>query len=119
MPDCDCDVDIAVERTFAGYSLAPAAPAVAVAERALRACGFEPVRVASGGGSDANALIAKGVSVVNLANGTERSHEPGERVSVDALEGMLEVALSILEQAGSPEAVRPAAEAALVPDAAL
>ena len=33
--------------------------------------------------------------MVNLANGTERHHEPGERVSVAALEGMLEVALAL------------------------
>jgi len=35
---------------------------------------------------------------VNLANGTERNHEPGERVSVRALEDMLEVALALLEE---------------------
>jgi tripeptide aminopeptidase len=34
-----------------------------------------------------------------LANGTERNHEPTERVSVDALEGMLEVAIALFEQA--------------------
>ncbi len=37
------------------------APAVRVAEAALRACGYEPVRISSGGGSDANALIAAGL----------------------------------------------------------
>ena len=64
-----------------------------MAEAALRACGHEPVRISSGGGSDANALIAQGFQTVNLANGTERNHEPGERVSVEALEEMLDVAL--------------------------
>jgi tripeptide aminopeptidase len=34
---------------------------------------------------------------VNLANGTEHNHEPGERVSVVALEGMLDVALALLD----------------------
>jgi tripeptide aminopeptidase len=99
--DCDCDVDVGVERTFAGYRLPATAPAVRVAEAALRACGHEPVRIASGGGSDANALIAQGFQTVNLANGTERNHEPGERVSVAALEGMLDVALALLDQAAA------------------
>ncbi len=93
--ECECDVDVTVERTFRGYSTSPSTPAVRAAESALRACGHEPVRVASGGASDANALIAAGLPVVNLANGTERNHEPGERVSAAALEAMLEVALAL------------------------
>jgi tripeptide aminopeptidase len=97
-PDCDVDVDVEVRRTFSGYKLAPSAPAVRAAEAALRACGHEPVRISSGGGSDANALIAKGFPTVNLANGTERNHEPGERVSELALQEMLAVALALLEE---------------------
>jgi tripeptide aminopeptidase len=97
-PDCDVDVDVAVRRTFAGYKLAPSAPPVRAAEAALRACGHEPVRISSGGGSDANALIAKGFQTVNLANGTERNHEPGERVAELALQQMLTVALSLLDE---------------------
>jgi len=108
LPDCDCDVDVSVERTFSGYRLSPSSPPVRVAEQALRACGHEPVHIASGGGSDANALIAQGFATVNLANGTERNHEPGERVSALALEEMLDVALALLDEAAS-----------LVPTAAL
>ena len=70
-----------------------------LAEAALSECGFSPERVASGGASDANALIAGGLSVVNLANGTERNHEPGERVTAQALEDMLDVALALLAHA--------------------
>jgi tripeptide aminopeptidase len=101
MPDCDCDVDVGVERTFAGYRLPAGAPALAAAEGALRACGHRPSRISSGGGSDANALIAQGFQTVNLANGTERNHEPGERVSVAALEAMLDVALALLHEAAA------------------
>jgi tripeptide aminopeptidase len=104
MPDCDCDVDVSVQRSFSGYHLSPRSTAVQVAEAALRACGHEPVSISSGGGSDANALIAEGFQTVNLANGTERNHEPGERVSEAALEGMLDVALALLEQAPAPPA---------------
>jgi tripeptide aminopeptidase len=98
IPDCDCDVDVSLQRSFAGYELSTRSPAVQVAEAALRACGHEPIRISSGGGSDANALIAAGFQTVNLANGTERNHEPGERVSVAALEEMLDVALALLDE---------------------
>ena len=72
------------------------APAVETAAAALDACGIEPVYIATGGGSDANALIAEGLPVVNLANGTERNHQPDESVTVDALEAMLDVTLAIV-----------------------
>jgi tripeptide aminopeptidase len=101
LPECDCDADVSVQRTFSGYRLAAATPAVRVAEEALRSCGYAPLLVASGGASDANALLSKGFQTVNLANGTERNHEPGERVSVAALEGMLDVALALLDEAAA------------------
>jgi tripeptide aminopeptidase len=106
LPDCDCDLDVSVQRTFSGYHLTGASPAVRVAEAALRACGHEPVRISSGGASDANELLAQGFQAVNLANGTERNHEPGERVSVLALEEMLDVALALLDEAASLPAAR-------------
>jgi tripeptide aminopeptidase len=65
------------------------------------ACGYEPRTIATGGGSDANALRAAGLDCVNLANGTERNHEPGERVSVEALEGMLDVVLALIDAAAA------------------
>jgi len=101
LSECDCDVDVSVERTFSGYRLAPGAPALKAAESALRSRGYEPLRISSGGASDANALLARGFQTVNLANGTERNHEPGERVSVAALEEMLEVALALLDEAAA------------------
>jgi tripeptide aminopeptidase len=98
LPECDCDVDVSVQRTFSGYHLPATRPAVRAAEQALRACGYEPLRIASGGASDANALLAQGFETVNLANGTERNHEPGERVGVAELEGMLDVTLALLDE---------------------
>ena len=72
-----------------------------LAERALTDCGYTPRHIATGGGSDANALQASGYPCVNLANGTERNHQPDERVSVDALEGMLEVAIALVHAAAA------------------
>jgi tripeptide aminopeptidase len=98
-PVCDVDVDIDVERLFQGYRHEDDDRAVAVAEAALLAAGHVPVRIVSGGASDANALLASGFPCTNLANGTERNHEPTERVSVLALEGMLDVTFALLEEA--------------------
>jgi len=97
----ECDVDVTSERLFAGYRVKPGAPVVQAAEAALRACGYEPRRIVTGGGSDANALEVSGLSCVNLANGTERNHEPTERVAVAALEDMLDVALALLDEAAA------------------
>jgi tripeptide aminopeptidase len=102
-PGCECDVDVTVERLFQGYRHAVGAPQVLAAEAALRRCGYAPTRIATGGGSDANAFEAQGFPCTNLANGTERNHEPDERVTVAALEGMLDVAFALLDEvAGHP-----------------
>jgi len=107
----ECDVDITTKRLFAGYRQKPSSPAVVAAEAALRACGYEPRRIATGGGSDANALEVSGFPCVNLANGTERNHEPTERVSLAALEGMLDVVLALLDEAAALPAPDPPAAA--------
>jgi len=95
----ECDLDVTVERMFRGYRSKPNAPQIVAATRALQACGYEPHHLVTGGGSDANAFQAAGFPCANLADGTERNHEPGERVSTDALEGMLEVAIALLDAA--------------------
>jgi tripeptide aminopeptidase len=94
--DADCDVETTVERMFRGYRLPRTAPAVEAAAAALREKGIEPKYIATGGGSDANAFVAGGLTVVNVANGTERNHQPDESVTVDALETMLDVTLAIV-----------------------
>jgi tripeptide aminopeptidase len=99
-PACECDVDVTVERLFSGYRHATSAPQVVAAEAALRACGYTPKRILTGGGSDANAFEAAGFPCTNLANGTEHNHEPTERVSVAALEGMLDVTFALLDELG-------------------
>jgi tripeptide aminopeptidase len=94
--DLECDVETAVERLFRGYKLARTAPVVEVAAEALRSAGIEPVYINTGGGSDANALIAAGLPMLNVANGTEGNHQPDESVTVDALESILDVTLAIV-----------------------
>ncbi len=97
--DAECDVETEVERLFRGYRLPRTAPVVEVAAEALRRSGLEPSYIATGGGSDANVFVAGGLPVVNLANGTERNHQPDESVTVEALEQMLDVTLALVAAA--------------------
>ena len=94
--DTDCDVETSVERQFRGYRLQRSAPTVEAAAAALRSAGIEPEYISTGGGSDANALIAAGLPMLNVANGTKHNHQPDESVTVDALETMLDVTLGIV-----------------------
>ncbi len=94
----ECDLDVSVERMFTGFRLASRSEEIVLAERALAACGFTPTAIATGGGSDVNALRVQGFPCVNLANGTERNHEPGERVTAAALEAMLDVSHALLAE---------------------
>ena len=96
--DSECDVETVVEQLFRAYRLPRTAPQVRAAAAALEALGIEPSYVATGGGSDANALVAAGLPVLNVANGTERNHQPDESVTVEALETMLDVAFGIVER---------------------
>jgi tripeptide aminopeptidase len=95
----ECDLDATVERMFEGYRTRRNAPAVVLAEQALRARGYEPTHIVTGGASDANSFQTAGFPCTNLANGTERNHQSDERVSVEALEGMFEVAIALVAEA--------------------
>lgn len=94
-----CDVDFQVEEIFRGYRARRGSRAVSVAKEALAACGHEPREIATGGGSDANALCAAGFEAILLANGTEANHTPEERVAATRIVEMLDVCEAILEAA--------------------
>lgn len=97
--DGHCDLETSVERLFQGYRLTRTAAPIEAAAAALAEQGIEPEFIATGGGSDANALIAAGLPMVNLANGTAGNHQPDESVTVEALETMLDVTLRLVETA--------------------
>jgi tripeptide aminopeptidase len=103
-----CDVDLEVIEMFRGYRQEPDSPPVAAAAEALRRCGHEPALVATGGGSDANALVAGGFECVLLANGTEANHTPHESVAAKAISEMLAVCERIVEAVPQAGAAAPA-----------
>jgi tripeptide aminopeptidase len=104
-----CDVDVRVEELFRGYELAASSQSLALAESGLRRAGFEPRRIPTGGGSDANALIAAGVDCALLANGTDANHTPDESVPARNLDAMLAVCEGIVEEAAGDGEGSPAA----------
>jgi tripeptide aminopeptidase len=99
-----CDADAHVTEIFKGYRLDPEARGVRVASDALRKVGLEPSLVATGGGSDANALVPRGFEAVLLANGTEANHTPEESVTAGALAQMLDVCEAAIEVAAAQPA---------------
>ncbi len=105
----ECDLDLTVEQMFHGYRVKPGAPQLAVAQRALRACGYEPQSIASGGASDVNSFVLAGFGSICLADGVQHNHEPTERVSVAALEAMFDVALALVDEAAVQLAEEPVA----------
>jgi tripeptide aminopeptidase len=97
----ECDLEVSVQQMFKGYRIKPSSRQLAVAQRALRACGYEPRPIDSGGASDANAFQAGGFACMNLADGTEHNHEPGERIGAATLESLLELAIALVDEAGA------------------
>jgi len=96
-----CDVDVEVREMFRGYRLASSSPAVKVARAALERCGHEVTETATGGGSDANALVPRGFECVLLANGTEANHTPEESVAASRIVEMLAVCEVITGEAAA------------------
>jgi tripeptide aminopeptidase len=94
--DAECDVETTVEEMNRGYRMSRTSPPVAVTAAVLEALGFEPTYRSTGGCSDANIFVAAGLPCLNVANGTERNHQPDESVTVEALETMLDVTLGIV-----------------------
>ena len=90
--DAECDVELIVEEEFRAYRLPRSSAPVQAAIGALESSRLVP----TGGASDANVFQARGLPCLNVANGTERNHEPDESVTVQALETMLDVALGLV-----------------------
>jgi tripeptide aminopeptidase len=99
-----CDVDVRVEELFRGYEVPSSSRSLGLAEAGLRHAGIEPRRIATGGGSDANALRLAGFDCVLLANGTAANHTPEESVPARNLDAMLEVCKGIVAEAGGEPA---------------
>lgn len=95
----ECDVEIDVKAQYHAVHLRPGDPQVALARRALEACGHTVTMISSGGGSDAAALLHNGFPAVNLCNDMVAIHTADERIAVRTLEQTLDVVLALVAEA--------------------
>jgi tripeptide aminopeptidase len=97
--DGEVDLELDLRTEFHGYTLNERAPQVAFAFDALRAVGYQPKLVSSGGGSDANALLTNGFPAVNLCNGMVAPHTSDECIAADDLDRMVAVVIALVDRA--------------------
>jgi tripeptide aminopeptidase len=101
---CECELESDVDEGFPGYRFRVSDPVVQLATAAIRRSGLEPTYALSGGGADANVFNARGLSCLNLANGTNGIHTPDEQIAVADLEAMVDVTLALVDEARETQA---------------
>ena len=97
--EAECEVETTLRNQYRGYRFTKGDDVVRLAVDALERCGRTVTYALSGGAADANSFNERGLRCVNLANGMTDIHTPDERISVDALEGMVDVTLALVEAA--------------------
>ena len=97
------DVQVDVHEDYRGYSHDPDSPAMRLATAAIGRAGLEPRLVGGGGGSDANVFNAAGLPAVTLGVGFEHVHSPAERMSLERLGRLYELAHALVLVAGEPD----------------
>jgi len=100
----DCEVEAKVSKSYRGYRFKREDPVVRIAHAALERAGYTPAYGLSGGAADANVFNDRGLACLNLANGMQDIHTPDERITVDDLEGMVEVTLALVDVARDADA---------------
>ena len=90
------DLDIAMVHEYSAFALSGRSPIVRLAKAAVADVGLAPELLASGGGSDANILNARGLPTVNLSAGMTQVHSPDEHCSLDDLDQLCAVALRLI-----------------------
>lgn len=93
------EVDISSSTSFEMVDIQPADPVLTLGAKSIRDCGFEPELVTVGGGSDANALAAKGINAVNLGIGYKDVHSSSESISIEDLCSVAKILLAIVQNA--------------------
>ena len=97
----ECEVETELRKSYRGYRFKRDADVVQLAARALGRCGYEASYALSGGAADANVFNDRGRRCVNLANGMIDIHTPDERIAIADLDAMVEVTLSLVDEARS------------------
>ena len=97
--DCGVGLDLVMKREYDAYELGMEALPVAVVSAAARKTGIDVTYVSTGGGSDANTLISRGLPSVVIGIGVESAHEVDESVSIADLVHVAEHVVHIIDEA--------------------
>ncbi|MDX6400963.1 MAG: tripeptide aminopeptidase [Gaiellaceae bacterium] len=100
----DCEVETKISKSYKGYRFKAEDPVVRIAHAALERSGYPPTYALSGGAADANVFNERGLACLNLANGMQDIHTSDERITVEDLEGMVEVTLALVDVARDADA---------------
>ena len=82
-PDAKIELDIV--NTYQAYQVEAGSPTVAMIGRALAGIGLEPILESSGGGSDANVFIERGIAAIPVGIGVRNFHTTGETVVISEI----------------------------------
>ena len=84
----DARIDLDIRNTYQAYRVEPQHQAVAAIGRALDTLGLAPVLESSGGGSDANVFIERGITALPVGIGVRSFHTTWETVLIpEVLQG--------------------------------
>ena len=78
----EAQVSLEIENTYQAYRIAPDHPALSMIRQALASLGTEAELMASGGGSDANVFIEKGIVALPMGIGVESFHTTRESANI-------------------------------------
>ncbi|NLY54052.1 MAG: M20/M25/M40 family metallo-hydrolase [Firmicutes bacterium] len=92
-------VDIDIEESYPAMNLSEDDQAVQLVVEAVKAMGLTPNLVPTGGGSDANILVGKGLPSVILGIGMEKVHSTEESISIEQLVAGAELVVAIAQAA--------------------
>jgi len=80
--DSGGEMEVTVQREYNAYQLSASEPVVALVSQAMQDLGYTPMLVSTGGGSDANVLNHRGVSMVQISTGMQNVHTLQERIAL-------------------------------------
>ena len=96
-----CSVEIAQTREYTAYAFGEDDLVVQIARRGLAAAGCPPREIETGGGADAHVFNERGIPCLNISSGMELIHSADERIRVDDVRRMSDIAVELVRAAAS------------------
>ena len=103
-PKARIDVDIKVQYRNMIEGLTKEPRAVALAEKAMKACGIEPKFESIRGGTDGSRLTEMGLPTPNLSTGMHNFHSPLEWACLEEMEVAVDVLTELAKLWGQEKA---------------